>query len=93
MTEELLSFDCPRCGRPSTERFWGPCGTCRVELTHGVEDNTVRQPGCICPPPYRFTDGEVYQDTTEGCPIHLPSVNQGPRGSARENARQRAAKK
>lgn len=25
-------FACPRCGAMVTERLWGPCGDCRVEL-------------------------------------------------------------
>lgn len=29
----LEAFDCPRCGTTVTERFWGPCSTCRSELT------------------------------------------------------------
>jgi hypothetical protein len=27
-----LGFDCPRCGADVTERFYGPCGTCRSDL-------------------------------------------------------------
>jgi hypothetical protein len=27
-----LTFDCPRCGRPVAERFYGPCDACRGEL-------------------------------------------------------------
>ncbi|MBO0692075.1 MAG: hypothetical protein J2P58_04170 [Acidimicrobiaceae bacterium] len=27
-----LDFDCPRCGRPTTERFYGPCTSCRQEM-------------------------------------------------------------
>ena len=26
------TFDCPRCGESLTERFWGPCGSCRATL-------------------------------------------------------------
>ncbi len=26
------SFDCPRCGQPCVERFYGPCTSCRTEL-------------------------------------------------------------
>jgi len=26
-------FACPRCGSEVCERFWGPCQTCRTELT------------------------------------------------------------
>jgi hypothetical protein len=26
------SFACPRCGNEVTERFWGPCLSCRGEL-------------------------------------------------------------
>jgi hypothetical protein len=38
-----LDFDCPRCGRPSSERFWGPCGACRTALraTQGGEARQV----------------------------------------------------
>lgn len=32
MTEELLSFDCPRCGSAASARFYGPCDRCRDEL-------------------------------------------------------------
>ena len=27
-----LTFDCPRCHRPVTGRFYGPCEPCRDEL-------------------------------------------------------------
>ena len=27
-----MDFDCPRCARPVTEGFYGPCGPCRSEL-------------------------------------------------------------
>ena len=27
-----LELDCPRCGTAVTERFYGPCDTCRAEL-------------------------------------------------------------
>jgi hypothetical protein len=30
---ELQPFECPRCGSAVEERFWGPCGHCRAELT------------------------------------------------------------
>jgi len=35
---ERLRFDCPRCGREATARFYGPCETCRAALrsTQGV---------------------------------------------------------
>lgn len=29
---ELLSVTCPRCGTVATERFYGPCQSCRTEL-------------------------------------------------------------
>jgi hypothetical protein len=29
---ESLTFDCPRCGRPTTARFFGPCPICVDEL-------------------------------------------------------------
>jgi hypothetical protein len=28
----LPPFDCPRCGSTVTERFWGPCRSCRQVL-------------------------------------------------------------
>lgn len=28
----LEPFDCPRCGAVVTERFWGPCTSCRQAL-------------------------------------------------------------
>ncbi len=27
-----VSIDCPRCAKPVTERFYGPCEDCREEL-------------------------------------------------------------
>jgi hypothetical protein len=30
--DELLSFDCPRCGRPATVEFYGPCPACVTQL-------------------------------------------------------------
>jgi ribosomal protein L37E len=32
METQPLTFDCPRCGRRATERFWGPCTECRDQL-------------------------------------------------------------
>ncbi len=32
MDEQLLTFDCPRCGHPAAERFFGPCRDCRDAL-------------------------------------------------------------
>jgi hypothetical protein len=29
---ELLSFTCPRCDGAVSERYYGPCGTCRAAL-------------------------------------------------------------
>ena len=31
--EPLDPFDCPRCGTSVSERFWGPCTSCRAQLT------------------------------------------------------------
>lgn len=31
-SDDLLSFDCPRCSGAVTERFYGPCTGCRAEL-------------------------------------------------------------
>ena len=30
--EVAEAFACPRCGAEVTERFYGPCGHCRIEL-------------------------------------------------------------
>lgn len=27
-----LQFGCPRCGADATERFYGPCDSCRTQL-------------------------------------------------------------
>ncbi|MFV0526569.1 MAG: hypothetical protein ACK5RL_18950 [Acidimicrobiales bacterium] len=27
-----LTFTCPRCGRPTAHRFYGPCPSCREDL-------------------------------------------------------------
>ena len=32
ITTELLSFDCPRCGKAAEANTYGPCPTCRTEL-------------------------------------------------------------
>jgi NMD protein affecting ribosome stability and mRNA decay len=29
----MSRFACPRCGKEVTERFYGPCEDCRVQLT------------------------------------------------------------
>lgn len=29
----MSCFTCPRCGNEVTERFYGPCQDCRVQLT------------------------------------------------------------
>lgn len=29
-------FTCPRCNNEATERFWGPCGSCREQLVASV---------------------------------------------------------
>jgi hypothetical protein len=31
------AFRCPRCGTDVTERFYGPCDACRVELRAAYE--------------------------------------------------------
>ena len=31
------TFACPRCGSEVTERFWGPCTACRVELVSSMQ--------------------------------------------------------
>lgn len=30
------TFTCPRCNSEVTERFWGPCASCRSELVASV---------------------------------------------------------
>jgi hypothetical protein len=30
--DELLGFDCPRCGQAAEARFYGPCSQCRAAL-------------------------------------------------------------
>lgn len=29
----VLDFTCPRCAAPASARFYGPCATCRADLT------------------------------------------------------------
>jgi hypothetical protein len=38
-----LQFECPRCRRPTEERWFGPCTTCRDDLraTLGSEPRAV----------------------------------------------------
>lgn len=31
-SDALLAFDCPRCQSSVSERFYGPCDTCRSQL-------------------------------------------------------------
>ena len=31
-----LQFDCPRCGQPADEAFYGPCPSCRQQLRASV---------------------------------------------------------
>ena len=33
------TFACPRCGVEVTERFWGPCGSCRSALVAAVRSD------------------------------------------------------
>jgi hypothetical protein len=37
MSEDLLPFACPRCGVEVTERLWGPCRSCRDDLTTSMK--------------------------------------------------------
>ncbi len=30
--DDVVEFTCPRCQRPATDRFYGPCETCRTTL-------------------------------------------------------------
>jgi len=32
VSDDLLEHDCPRCGRPARQAYYGPCGACRTEL-------------------------------------------------------------
>jgi hypothetical protein len=32
MSADEIEHDCPRCGRPVHQRYYGPCGTCRTDL-------------------------------------------------------------
>ncbi|MEM9202585.1 MAG: hypothetical protein AAGC53_13030 [Actinomycetota bacterium] len=38
-----LSFICPRCQKPTAERFYGPCAGCRSELraSLGADAKTI----------------------------------------------------
>lgn len=29
-------FTCPRCGRPATEEYYGPCSSCRTTLRMSI---------------------------------------------------------
>jgi hypothetical protein len=31
-SDELLTFECPRCAAEVHERYWGPCTPCRATL-------------------------------------------------------------
>jgi hypothetical protein len=35
-----LDFDCPRCRRPVSERFYGPCTACRAALAARLGTDT-----------------------------------------------------
>jgi predicted ATP-dependent serine protease len=41
MADETTVFACPRCGNEVTERFWGPCQTCRSELVSLLRSEAV----------------------------------------------------
>ena len=32
VSDELLEHDCPRCGRPARQTYYGPCPDCRADL-------------------------------------------------------------
>ncbi len=36
-----LDFRCPRCDRPVSERFYGPCTACRAELAATLGTDTA----------------------------------------------------
>ena len=36
MDNELLNFDCPRCGCAPEQRYWGPCAPCREALAESM---------------------------------------------------------
>jgi hypothetical protein len=42
-TTDAISFACPRCDSDVTERFYGPCGSCREQLraAQGAEARQV----------------------------------------------------
>lgn len=39
---QLTPIVCPRCGEPSIERFYGPCGACRTQLRAGAQKSGGR---------------------------------------------------
>lgn len=50
VVDGLLQFDCPRCQRVASERFYGPCGACRAEINQLL----YREPAAVktvLPPP------------------------------------------
>jgi hypothetical protein len=45
MEESVQSFQCPRCGAEVSERFWGPCGSCRQALVAAVKGHAQEMGG------------------------------------------------
>lgn len=39
----LIEFECPRCHRLVRERFYGPCGVCRVNLRVTIRETCRRE--------------------------------------------------
>lgn len=58
-TDELLSFDCPRCGEAVEERFFGPCGTCRSGLRARYEANAREVEDAVYEPKMNVTPNAV----------------------------------
>lgn len=39
--DDLEDFDCPRCARPTSEAFYGPCASCRTTLRMTLTKDAV----------------------------------------------------
>lgn len=61
---EPATFDCPRCSKQVTERFWGPCTACREELVASLRRETSGDDGDLA-------DGGRFEPSMNVVPNHV----------------------
>lgn len=60
MSEAETTFACPRCGNEVTERFWGPCPSCRSALVAAAQRE-----------PHDVVERGRYEPVTHVVPNHV----------------------